>query len=258
MAISKLGARLRAHDWTAAVIELVIVVAGILIALQASNWNQDRQDRARAASDYRRLHDSLVTDGETMDAVSSFWHQVSGYGRAAMANADDGTLVAGSHWRTLLAWYQASQLMPFELEDTTFVEMRDRGDLVLVADEKLRTRLAEYYHLTQTGTIRSNILWHDPVYRQQIRGITPWAVQQYIWEHFFRQLGGIRQELIDCPAPVSETEAAAVLDTYRHADGLLPNLRYWMATLKVSELVLVDARRSRDAMAREIDAARSR
>ena len=258
MAISKLGARLRAHDWTAAIIELVIVVAGILIALQVSNWNQDRLDRARADSDYRRLHDSLVTDRETIDAVSAFWQQVSGYGRAAMDNADRGTLVDGSDWKTVLAWYQASQLMPFELEDTTFVEMRDRGDLVLIADEKLRNRLADYYHLTETGTIRANILWHDPVYRQQIRGVTPWAVQQYIWEHCFRQLGGIRQELIACPAPINEAEAGALLDTYRHTDGLLVNLRYWMATLKVSQLVIVDARRSRDRLARDIDASRTR
>ena len=258
MAISKLGARLRAHDWMAAVIELVIVVAGILIALQVSNWNQDRQDRARADSDYRRLHDSLVTDREAMEGVSAFWKQVSAYGRVAMANADNGTLVAGSNWRTVLAWYQASQLMPFELEDTTFLEMRDRGDLVLIADEGLRTRLADYYHLTATGTIRANILRHDPVYREQIRGVTPWAVQQYIWEHCFRQLGGIRQELIDCPAPISEAEAGSVLETYHHTDGLLPNLRYWMATLKVSELVIGDARRTRDALARDIDAARDR
>lgn len=258
MAIGKLGARLRAHDWTAAIIELVIVVAGILIALQVSNWNQDRLDRARADSDYRRLQDSLVTDGETIDAVSAFWRQVSGYGYAAMDNAARGTLVDGSNWKTALAWYQASQLMPFELEDTTFVEMRDRGDLVLIADEKLRNRLADYYHLTETGTIRANILWHDPVYRQQIRGVTPWAVQQYIWEHCFRQLGGIRQELIACPAPISEAEAGALLETYRHTDGLLTNLRYWMATLKVSQLVIVDARRSRDRLARDIDAARRR
>jgi hypothetical protein len=175
-----------------------------------------------------------------------------------MAYAEDGTRVDDSNWKTVLAWYQASQLMPFEYDDTTFIEMRERGDLALIADVDLRTRLADYYHLTATGTIRANILRHDPVYRQQIRGVTPWAVQSYIWEHCFRQLGGIRQELIDCPAPISEAEAAALLDSYIRTDGLLENLRYWMATLKVSEIVIVDARRTRDAMARDIDAARSR
>ena len=44
---ARLVQRLREHDWMAAVIELVIVIAGILIALQVSNWNQDRIERAR-------------------------------------------------------------------------------------------------------------------------------------------------------------------------------------------------------------------
>jgi len=44
---ARLALRLRDHDWTAAIIELVIVIAGILIALQVSNWNQDRIERAR-------------------------------------------------------------------------------------------------------------------------------------------------------------------------------------------------------------------
>jgi hypothetical protein len=242
----------------AAAIELVIVVAGILIALQVSNWNQDRQDRARADSDYRRLQEGLASDRDAMDAASAFWAQVSGYGRAAMANAETGERVDASNWKTVLAWYQASQLMPFELDDTTFVEMRDRGDLALIADEGLRKRLADYYHLTATGTIQANILRHDPRYREQIRGLTPWAVQQYIWEHCFRQLGGTRQQLIDCPAPISEADAGVLLASFHQAEDLLPNLRYWVATLKVSNIVIGDARRTRDALVRDIDAARAR
>jgi hypothetical protein len=54
MRAMNLASRLRAYDWIAAVIELVIVVVGILIALQVSNWNQDRVEHARADSYYRR------------------------------------------------------------------------------------------------------------------------------------------------------------------------------------------------------------
>jgi hypothetical protein len=258
MGMGKLSARLRAHDWMAAAIELVIVVLGVLIALQVSNWNQDRQDHTRADSYYRRLHEDLVADRGSMDATLMFWAQVSNYGQRAMANAETGQRVDESNWKTVLAWYQGSQLMPFELEDTTFVEMRDNGDLALIASEDLRKHLAEYYHLTATGTVRANILRHDPLYRQQIRGLTPWAVQQYIWEHCFHSLGGVRQELVDCPAPIGEDDASNLLDSYRHADGLLPNLRYWVSTLKVSEIVIKDARKDVDQLAAEVAAARGR
>jgi len=59
MHLARFAQRLRAYDWTAAVIELVIVIGGILIALQVNNWNQDRLDRARAQVYTRRIHADL-------------------------------------------------------------------------------------------------------------------------------------------------------------------------------------------------------
>jgi len=252
----KLAARLRMHDWTAAFIELSIVVVGILLALQVSTWNQDRLDRARADNYYRRIHEDLAADRVGIDQTLAYWKKVSAYGRAAIAYGETGQRVDGSNWKTLLAYYQASQLMPFELEDTTFVEMRDTGDLALIADETLRKRLATYYRLTGRG-VTASILHHDPVYRMQIRGLTPWRVQHYIWDSCFRQLSGA-QELIDCPSPISEQDAAAVIETYRHSDTLLQNLRFWMSTLRVSQIVLDTARQDAIGLASDVHAARSR
>lgn len=257
MSVLKLAARLRSHDWMAAVIELVIVVVGILVALQVSNWNQDRLERARADAYYRRIQADLVADRQSIDETLAFWKTVSAYGRAAIASGEGGQRVDGSNWKTVLAYYQASQLLPFQLEDTTFTEMRDSGDLALIADEKLRKRLANYHRLSGSG-ITANILHHDPVYRMQVRGLTPWNVQQYIWANCFRQLGGIRQELVDCPSPISEVEAGVVLDSYRYSATLLENLRFWMSTLGVSSIVLDGARKDAVSLATDVEAARAK
>lgn len=254
--VLKLVAKLRRHDWTAAFIELLIVVVGILLALQVSTWNQERIDRARADDYYRRIHEELLADGAGMDQALAFWGKVSNYGGAAIAWGETGKRADGSSWKTLLAYYQASQVLPFELEDTTFLEMRDTGDLALITDEMLRKRLATYYRLTGRG-VTADILRHEPVYRMQIRGLTPWAVQHYIWETCFRQWSD-RQELIDCPSPISEQDAATVLEKYRHSETLLQNLRFWMSTLRVSQIVLGVARRDAVQLARDVEAARSR
>jgi hypothetical protein len=258
MRAKKLALRLRAYDWMAAAIELVIVVVGILIALQVSNWNQDRMDRSRADGYYRRLHSEMLADQHNIDNTMAFWTKVLGYGEAAMANAERGQCVDSSNWKTLLAWYQAGQLMPFQLQDTTYTEMRDGGNLVLIEQEGLRKQLAEYYQLAGTG-ITANILRHDPAYRGQVRGLTPWPVQQYIWEHcFMRGETGhaADQKLIDCAAPIGEDEAGAIVDTYRHSDTLLQNLRSWMATLRVSTMVLTASRNDAGKLAAQIQAAR--
>ena len=63
--------------------------------------------------------------------------------------------------------------------DASFTEMRSAGELGLIADENLRGRLGDYYSLS--GVCGESIIREqDPAYRQQVRGLTPWPVQQYI------------------------------------------------------------------------------
>lgn len=49
MILRRLLDRLKAHEWTAVAIELVIVVLGVFIGLQVSNWNEARKERATEA-----------------------------------------------------------------------------------------------------------------------------------------------------------------------------------------------------------------
>lgn len=256
MGLMKLSLRLRAHDWTAVLIELLIVIVGILIALQVSNWNQGRLDRARGDSYYLRLQAELAADLRAMDTAQTFWAQVAGFGRAAIVHSETGQLVDGSNWKTVLAYYHGTQIMPIELEDTTFTEMRDGGDLVLIANESLRKQLADYYRLTGTG-MRAHILRHDPAYRIQVRGLTPTVVQEYIWKNCFRQLEGTNQELIDCPSPISEDVAGEILTTFRSSQSLLENLRYWNSTLAVSSIVIHGARKQAAGLAADVAKARA-
>ncbi len=242
MRTARLVARLRSQDWLAVVTELVIVVAGILIALQVSNWNQARVDHARAQSYYRRIQADLATDRQNIGHALAYWQKVGAYGQKAIAYGETGKQTGDSDWQTDLAYYQASQILPFELISTTFDEMRSDGDLSLIANEKLRRHLVDYYRLSGNG-ITSMILHHDPVYRKQIRGLTPWPVQEYIWNHCFRETRSVMtQQLLKCPSPVSASEAAAILTSYRQSPTLLDNLRTWMSTLRISAIVLDNLR----------------
>lgn len=237
MALIKLARRLREHDWFTALLELLIVIVGILIALQVSNWNQERQDRALASQYAQRLHGELQTDLNSIKLTNVFWKRVADYQAAASDHAETGKLAEGSPWKTVLAYYQASQVRPLELEDTTFVELRDAGELRLLQDLDLSKGLADYYRVTGIG-MRADILRHNPQYRLQVRGLTPYAVQKYVWTHCWRQREGADQELIDCPSPISDAEATALLATYRADEVLLQSLRFWRAQMEVSLQIL--------------------
>jgi len=253
MATTRVLQRFRERDWLGAAIELVIVVVGILLALQVSNWNQDRIDHEHGARLIARLGAELASDRASMSEAIAFWHQVSALGESAMAHSETGALVANDAWKTVLAYYQASQLYPFELEDTTFLEMRDTGGLALIADESLRKRIADYYRMGGAG-LRANILYHRPEYRVEIRGLTPWRVQEYIWSNCFRQGQGASQVLIDCKSPLTDAEAKSLLETYRATPTLLPHLREWMSTMKVSSIVVEGMQADAKGLVEALDA----
>ena len=255
MRTARLVSRLREQDWLAVFIELVIVVAGILIALQVSNWNQERLDHARAQSYYRRIQADLATDRQNIGHALTYWKKVGVYGRQAMAYGETGKRPGDSDWQTILAYYQASQILPFELSSTTFDELRSDGDMSLITDENLRRHMSDYYRLSG-NRITSMILHHNPVYRKQIRGLTPWPVQMYIWDHCFNETRShMTQQLLACPSPISAQEAAAILAVYRQSPTLLDHLRTWMSTLRVSAIVLDNLRLDNRHLAAEITTA---
>ena len=68
----------------------------------------------------------------------AFWGQVINYGKAATRYAETGELVDGSAWKTVLAFYQASQLWQWVTSDSTYQEMRSGGELGLIHDQGLR------------------------------------------------------------------------------------------------------------------------
>lgn len=66
MLLRRLGNSLRRQDWFAAATELVVVVLGVFLALQASNWNEARQEREDEQAIIERLYDET---GDLIEAV---------------------------------------------------------------------------------------------------------------------------------------------------------------------------------------------
>lgn len=55
----RLAQSLAQQNWTAISIEFVLLVAGVFLAIQAANWNQEREARSKAAIFTVRLHEDL-------------------------------------------------------------------------------------------------------------------------------------------------------------------------------------------------------
>ena len=193
-----------------------------------------------------------------MRPVNSYSSDVIDFGIEAIAYAESGKLIEGSTWKTVVTFYQASQMRPFRLVDSTYQEVVNSGDLGLLRDDDLRSSLANYY---VSGPVVSTpyILQYVPEYRFLVRGVTPEPVADYIWKRCVENLGGLHEILsIKCEAPITEAEAQAVLDGYLRTPGLLTALRFWVTNQKIGVAVLNTARDDSPKLLREVEASLGR
>lgn len=248
MFLRRMIEHVRRQHWTAIAIDFVIVVLGVFIGLQVDNWNDARREAKRGDAYLARIGADIATDIAEMDRRLAFWRIVVAHGEGAIHYAESGERVGGSTWKTVLAFYQASQLYPYTPRDTTYQEMRNAGELGLLREPSLLPALADYY-ITGAGYQANFLLKFEPEYRKIVRGVTPQLVSSHVWAHCHRNTRGIEQELLDCGAPIGETEAQAVLDGYLVEPRLLAELRFWITNLAVSIELLGNNRREAVALA---------
>jgi hypothetical protein len=246
MILRRLSQSLKEQNWTAIWIEFILLVTGVFLGIQVSNWNAARADDARAQAYVGRIRANLETDLLSIQRREVFWPKVIAYGKAAIRYAETGEKVEGSAWKTVLAFYQASQLWQWGPTDATYQEMRSAGELGLIRDEKLRDTLGQYY--LESGPAVDYLFKLQPEYRKIVRGLTPSVAADYIWANCWRQPNVGEQHLLDCDAPISEAQAQAILDGYMKDPQLLPELRFWVANQGVALNASANFKRTLSAM----------
>jgi hypothetical protein len=212
--------------------EIVLVVIGILIALQINNVNESRIDKTRALSYLDRIVDNLETDKMNIKIRLKFWLQVSEFGKTALNYSSKGEKVNISDWEVLLSFFQASQLFEFITTKTTYDEITGAGELGLIQNIKIRSKIANYY--TNSGNLA---LSERPIYREHIRGVFPIDIQYYIWESCYESNNFSEQVLINCTSPISPQQTKDLLKKITSNETLIQELRFWVSTLKVALVI---------------------
>lgn len=161
-----------------AVGEIVLVVIGILIALQINNWNEGRKDEMRAFSYINRISEDLdrtINRSESLTELNkSILKSVTDtqmfLERGTELNAKEKEIVDYAFLWFPRTTYQLPNMLTYE-------EMKESGDLYLIKDIELRNELAEFYsYLKQVESIyqklSQDIESQFTVYNSKIRAYT--------------------------------------------------------------------------------------
>src|SRR5210317_792636 len=160
------------ENWFAVFVDFVIVVVGVYVGIEVSNWNEARQEEGYAREYLERIRADLVQDSQSTLERRRFWTQVIENGEAAILHTETGQLYEDSLNMTLLAYFQASQVDPYATVKTTYDELKAAGDLRLISDADLRASLTDYY-VNSNSVQAEHLFQYVPAYREHIRGIIP-------------------------------------------------------------------------------------
>lgn len=133
----------RRHDWAAVAIELMVVVLGVFIGLQASNWNDARGEDRRAAVFTDRLRDDLREEAWGYEMQVGYYSQVAANARRA-ADALAGRATLGDE-ALLVAAYRATQYNSNIRRRATYDELTSTGEIGLIRDAGLRDLAMRVY-----------------------------------------------------------------------------------------------------------------
>jgi hypothetical protein len=232
MIFKRAVAKLKAQDWTAIAIEFGIVVAGVFVGTQVSNWNQARLERQATNRMLDQLRPEIQNQFAFFESARVYYKTVRPFADQALAGLAGDPRVSDNQF--VIAAYQASQIYGIGINAQNWALTFGGNQMRDIEDPKVRRNLA----VVLTAD-------YDPVgfnavatrYREHVRQIIPIPLQDQI-----RTTCGDRnitregaQYIValppSCPLNLDPAEAAKAAAALRAHPELVPELNWHLAAV---------------------------
>lgn len=172
MNLRSLYRHVRTHDWFAVGVDFVIVVVGVFVGIQVSNWNGDRLEKRAARAYVERIREDLGTSAQSLESLMTYYVQVKSHALAALDAFDKPQAELGEQF--LIDAFQSSQLLMRTVERSTYDEILSAGAMNSIPNLEVRRRLANYY---KNVAAIEDLMRYVPPYREELRRLMPYPVQ---------------------------------------------------------------------------------
>lgn len=230
MIYKRFAARLKAQDWLAITIELVIVIVGVFVGTQVANWNEQRLENRETQRLLTQLKPEVQSLLKFYSNARSYYSVTRGYA----ATAFDG-------WRRhpnvsdrdfVIAAYQASQIAGIGTNNATWATIFGADRLRTINDPGIRDSLT-YLMTSDTKPIDSEAV--DTPYRQNVRSVIPVEIQDAIRARCGDRGRPDGTQLFylpkTCDLPIPPADAAKAAAALRARPHLADDLRWHTAAV---------------------------
>jgi hypothetical protein len=172
MIFSRVIKQAQEQNWMAVFIELVIVILGVFIGIQVSNWNQARVDVQLGQGYAKRLAHDLNTDLAGVRAESAYYSAIL----QSVRKTDEFLREPDSDPRELVVnAYRATEILYNAPVRATWDQIVSSGHLGLLPAEAVESGLSQYFAF-DTALDLYNTGWRSD-YRKTVREIIPLDMQ---------------------------------------------------------------------------------
>lgn len=232
MIFKRAVAKLRAQDWTAIAIELLIVMIGVFVGVQASNWNQSRLESAETQRLLMEIRPELRSQLQFIDSAKTYFATTRRYADQAFAGWRHDPRITDEQF--VIAAYQASQITALGINPDSWSITFGGDQLREIEDRKVRRNL-ELMLTSDYSALAFNSV--ATTYREQVRHVIPTKIQEDI-----RRVCGDRTVLNQdggsyivlpptCGLKIDPGEAAATAAALRARPDLVRELNWHIAAV---------------------------
>lgn len=172
MILRRIISHFRKQEWTAIGIDFVIVVVGVLVATEVSNWNAARQMRQQGAEFSERLVTDLREEAWGHQFYVEYYSEVLTNAERALAVLEQRADMPDEAF--LIAAYRATQYKRNVRRRATYDELTSTGAIGLIEDGELRRTAMRVF----TAQLMNELAVGEiSQYRARFRMIVPMEVQ---------------------------------------------------------------------------------
>ena len=163
------------QNWFAVILDLAIVVFGVFIGIEVSNWNTERAGEEKAEILVDRIYEDLGYDNEVIAALIAYQAVVKTYAVTAIDgfNGKEGV----SDEQFVIAAYQASQISAPWSYRAAYNELLNGGKFDLIKSDELKSLILGYY---SDNWANQEDMTNRAPYREYIRSVIPFPIQDAI------------------------------------------------------------------------------
>jgi hypothetical protein len=175
MIYKRVAARLRAQDWVAISIEIVIVIIGVFVGTWVANWNQQRSEKRDIDQLLVQMKPELTRMRVAGQVRQNYYATTRGFANIALAGWAGDPKVSDRNF--VVAAYQASQITGISSGSPLVTSVLGGDQVRKIDDPALRAALLRLINFPYDAIGASGM---QTRYREDVRQTIPDDIQQAV------------------------------------------------------------------------------